>query len=465
VLIASHAEAKLNATTASPRMNRRWKNRHRFCCTLGRETRMNNIFRIGVAVAVAVVVSGCGGGGGGGGNGPTNAPFVEGTAAVPNVTAGTNFSFDLGTVDTARGRYYFTDRNNKSVDVYKTSDGSLIKQITGGFAGCNPNPSCAGANNDRSGPDGIDLITGTNFIYVGDVNSVKIIDSQLDTVVKIIPIGGNSGLRADEGCYDPDHKIYMISSPGESPPFATFIDTTTQQIIATLLFTDPGSGPAGPASAGLEACAYDHASSSFFVNNDGSTANPNGEVDTIPVAAILAGTAALPVTLTIPAIAPGTGWKVFPLGNCDPTGITLGPGTDLAVSCRQGTAGVKLSVQILNRTNGAVLANLNAGGGDQIAYDAASNRYYLAASRWTASGLSSGPACTAASPCTPVLKIIDAATRTVAAEVKTGNNAHSVAVDPTQHRVFMPFSSATAPAGCSTCADFPNGGVILVHIP
>jgi hypothetical protein len=421
---------------------------------------MNKIFRSGAAVAVVVLVTGCPGGG----SNNADLPRLERTVAVPNITAGTNFSFDLGVVDSAKGRYYFTDRNNKSVDVFNTSDGSLIKQIMGGFAGCDTGPTCAGATNDKSGPDGIDLITGTPFIYVGDVNSVKIIDTTVDAVVNTIAIGGNSGLRADEGCFDPDHKIYMISSPGEAPPFATFIDTTTQKIIATLLFTDPGSGPTGHASLGLEACEYDHASSSFLVNNDGSTANPNGEVDVIPAAAILAGTPVMPVTLTIPAITPGNGWKVFPLGNCDPTGIALGPGNDVAVSCRQGTAGVPLTVQILDRTSGTVLATLNAGGGDQIAYDKASNRYYYGASRWTSTGLSSGPGCTAASPCTPRLKIIDATARTLATELNAGNNAHSVAVDPATHHVFMPFSSPTSPGGCSTCTELVNGGLMVFQI-
>ena len=280
-------------------------------------------------------------------------------------------------------------------------------------------------------------------------------------MVKTIAIGGASGLRADEGCYDPDHKIFMISSPGENPPFATFIDTTTQKIIATLLFTDPGTGAGGPPSGGLEACVYDHGTASFLVNNDGSTANPNGEVDVIPAAAILVGTPAAPVRLTLPTIAPGNGFKVFPLGNCDPTGIDLGPGTDLVVECRQGTAGVPLTTQILNRTSGAVLANLNIGGGDAIVYDPSSNRYYVAASRWTASGLSSGPSCSTASPCTPVLAIIDAATRTLIEARVTGNNAHSVAVDAGTHQVYLPYSSAVAPAGCSNCGTVSEGGVLV----
>jgi hypothetical protein len=415
---------------------------------------------LGAVVIAALLLAGCGGGNGGGGS-DSQPVSLKAIIAVPGVGATTNFSFDISAVDTVLGRYYFTDRNNKSVDVFSITTNTLIKQITGGFAGCDTGPTCAGANNDKSGPDGLNIIPGTTFIYVGDVNSVKIIDTQTDTVVKTIAIGGTSGLRADEGCYDPDHKIFMINSPGESPPFATFIDTTTQKIIATVLWTDPGTGPTGPASAGLEACVYDHASASFLNNNDGSTANPHGEVDVIPAAFVLTGTPTAPVRLTLPVPTAGNGFKIFPLGNCDPTGIDLGPGTDVGVMCRQGTTGSLLTFQILDRTNGTVRAVLNAGGGDQIAYDAATNRYYLAASRFTASGLAAvGGACSAAVPCTPLLIVVDAATRQIVATAVTGNNAHSIAVDPVNHQAYLPYSSAGAPAGCATCAaTFPSGGV------
>ena len=413
---------------------------------------------LGALLVATLLLAGCGGGGGGG---DSQLVALKAIIGVPNVGAATNFSFDISAVDTVKGRYYFTDRNNKSVDVFDTKTNTFIKQITGGFAGCDTGPTCAGANNDKSGPDGLNVIPGTTFIYVGDVNSVKIIDTQTDTVVKTIAIGGTSGLRADEGCYDPDHKIFMINSPGESPPFATFIDTTTQKIIATVLWTDPGTGPTGPASAGLEACVYDHASASFLNNNDGSTANPHGEVDVIPAAFVLAGTPAAPVTLTLPVPTAGNGFKIFPLGNCDPTGIDLGPGTDLGVMCRQGTTGTLLTFLIIDRTNGAVRATLNAGGGDQIAYDAATNRYYLAASRFTASGLAGvNGACSTAVPCTPLLIVVDASTRQIVASAATGNNAHSVGVDPINHQAYLPYSSSAAPGGCSTCAaGFPSGGV------
>jgi hypothetical protein len=411
------------------------------------------------------LLAGCGGGGNG--TIDQDAVALKTQIFVPNVTPTTNFSFDISDVDSAKGRMYFTDRNNKSVDVIDIKTNTFLKQITGGFAGCNTGPTCAGANNDKSGPDGLNVIPGTNFIYVGDVNSVKIIDTNSDTVVNTIVISA-AGFRADEGCYDPDHKIFMINTPAGNPdavppvpPFATFIDTTTQKIIATLLFTDPGTGAAGPASAGLEACVYDHGTQSFLNNNDGSTANPHGEVDVIPAALVMQGTPVAPVTLSLPA-----NTKVFPLGNCDPTGLALGPGTDMAIVCREGTTNAPLLLLILNRVTGQILASLNAGGGDQITYDASSNRYYEAASRWTASGLAGvGGACTAAVPCVPLLIAIDAATRTVVAQVESGNNAHSVALDPATKQLYMPYSSAAAPAGCATCADFPNGGVLAFTIP
>jgi DNA-binding beta-propeller fold protein YncE len=408
-----------------------------------------------VAVATAVVLlAACND------NNGASGPRVIGKIAIPNIGSTSNFSFDIGTVDSAKGLYYFTDRNNKSVDVIDTRTNSLVRQV-GGFAGCNTGPSCAGANNDKSGPNGVDVIPGTPFLFVGDVNAVKVVDTNSWTIVNTIPIGGSSGLRADEGCYDADHNIYMISSPGETPPFATFIDVTTQKVIATMLFTDPGTGASGPASAGLEACQYDHATASFYVNNDGTTANPHGELDVIPASAILVGSPAAPVVLTLPAEAPGNGFHYYAEGNCDPTGLALGPGTDIAVSCREGTPSAPLLVLFMNKTTGAIVASANVGGGDQLVYDAASNRYYYAASRWTQSGLSSGSACGVALPCLPTLFIIDAATHQQVASLTTGNNAHSVAVDPVQHKIFLPYSSAAAPGGSIGLDANPEGGVLV----
>ena len=93
---------------------------------------------------------------------------------------------------------------------------------------------------------------------------------------------------------------------------------------------------------------------------------------------------------------------------------------------------------------------LNAGGGDQIAYDPRQQSLLPCGEpvdeqrQVVRTRLHRGVAV-----CTPVLVTIDAGgTRTVLSMRPTGNNAHSVAVDPATHSVYMPFSSATAPAGC-----------------
>src|SRR5215472_734827 len=284
---------------------------------------MNTRLALVACVAGALVV-GCKSGSNSGSNNQDEITAKQ-QVLVPGVTPTLNYSFDISDVDSGRGLMFWTDRNNQAVNVIDVHTNQVTKQIKGNFAGCDTGPSCNGANNDKSGPDGLNVIPGTNFVYVGDVDSVKIIDENSLTVVNTIVVS-NIGLRADEGCYDPDHNIFMINTPGASPPFATFIDTTTQKIIAKVLFTDPGTGANGPPSAGLEACAYDHGTQSFIDNNDGTTANPHGELDVIPASFVMQGTPAAPVVLTLPAAAPGNGFNYFPEGDCDPTGLALGPG-------------------------------------------------------------------------------------------------------------------------------------------
>lgn len=409
--------------------------------------------RRGSPFVAALILAGC----------TDTGPRLVADVPVPNVTTGTSFSFDLGVVDSAAGRYYFTDRNNKSVDVIDTKTNQLVAQIAG-FAGCftpagAPVANCAGADNSQSGPDGINLIPGTNFIYVGDVGTVRVIDKTSNTVVKSIPVanggGANAKLRADEGCFDPDDNIYMISSPEQTPPFSTFISTATQTVVAKITFPD---------SAGLEQCAYDSGTKTFLVNNDGSTPNPDGEVDVIPASFVTAFTGSVAAGVPLPAPSGTNGFKVFPEGDCDPTGLVLGPGNDMAISCREGTVGSPLNVLIMDRTSGTVLATVNGGGSDQITYDSVTNRYFAASSRWNASGkvINAGGTCSAANPCTPVLNIIDAASRKLVGQISTGNNAHSVAVSGSDHKAFVPYSSATSPAGCSGCAtNYPAGGVSI----
>lgn len=229
--------------------------------------------------AAALAVVGCGGGDGN--SGPISPQFSK-TIQVNGISSAVSYSFDLGAVDAAANRYYVTDRTNKSVDVVDTSALTVVAQYQDGYKGCTtvtgvPSPAClavAGSpvNNDASGPDGLDVVG--NNLFVGDVNALKIVNKSNGAPVKTLAIGGTSGLRADEGCYDAVDGLYAISSPGESPPFMTVIDAVNQNVLATVYFD----------SAGLEACVYDPTTKMFMVNNDGSNANARGEISVYPAA-------------------------------------------------------------------------------------------------------------------------------------------------------------------------------------
>jgi hypothetical protein len=360
------------------------------------------------ALAVTAMLAGCGGG-----DNSNSGPRVVATIAVPN-SPSPPFNFDIGYADS--GKYYLADRSNSAVDVVDTKTNTLVTQIKGNFAGI-------GATTDSSGPDGLVGIPGTNTLYVGDVNSVKVMDVGARQVVKTIPIS-TSGSRVDEGCYDPDDGLVMFSSPGESPPFATFISTKTQAVVAKLPFAG---------SSGLEACAYDPNGKNFIVHNDGTSANPEGEVNVIPAATVVAGA---------PAVS-----RVFPLGKCNPTGLDLGPNNDMIVGC-DPSAGNPLITLVLDRTSGATLATIPFGGVDQIAYDKSSNRYFLPARHYQTNKIA------AASNFVPTLAIVDATSRSIITTLAIGNNAHSVAVDGGTGQAYLPFAPGVAA--------FPNGGIQVV---
>ncbi len=417
---------------------------------------------LGAALAATAILAGCGGMPAGVSN-----PRYVGFVPVPGFDATTShsYSFDVGIV--TGGRLYFTDRNNAAVQVYDAATNAFVGSIKG-FSGCNVGGFlCAGKgfSNSRVGPNSISAIPGTKLLFVTDVDAVRVVDTTTSpgTIVKTISFGttgDGAGIRADAGCYNSDDKIFMASSGGKQP-FITFISATSQQIIAKITV----DGGRFDGSEGTETCRYDRATKSFFVNNGGTKANPRGELQAIPanlITPFLKAPMAAGTSRTLGSLGPTV--LSYPLPNCGPTGLDLGPGTDIAVGCRQGKAGEALTVLILNRTNGAILATVNAGGGDHLQYDAATNRYYNSSSRWRASGNNdAGGGCSAKNPCTPVLNIIDAASRTVVARLPAGNNAHAVAVDGVNKKVFMPISSPDAPGGCANCKEnnFSSAGLTI----
>ncbi|MGF6756121.1 YncE family protein [Paraburkholderia sp. GAS42] len=323
-------------------------------------------------------------------------------ANIP-VTSAKPFGFDISA--SADGKYYLADGANATLDVFDAKTATLLDQISANFAGIGP-------SHDKSGPSGVTPVPGTSLVYVGDVNSVKVIDVATKKLVKTITVSA-SGIRADESCLDPEHHVVMFSSGAEQPPFATFINTERQEVIGKLSLKD---------STGLEACAYDPKGKNFVLNNDGTKTNPKGEVDVIPVASVLEGK---PVVAT-----------VFSLKGCEgPTGLAMGPGNDALIGCDPDEGGKQTTV-IIDRTNGKTVAELPFGGADEVVYDPVSNRYFLAAGHHSADNVSQVGSKTAKFD--PALGIIDAATRSIVAIVPTTMGAHSVAVDGESHRVFVP---------------------------
>ncbi|MDB5093746.1 MAG: hypothetical protein JWO85_1847 [Candidatus Eremiobacteraeota bacterium] len=344
---------------------------------------------------------------------PTPGISTQQLVALPNLTPGGKFTYDIGIADAAARRYYLADRTNASLDIINL-DTFAVRQVTGGFTGQK-------ASNDNSGPDGVAFVPGGS-VYVGDVNVVKVVDPVAGSVTATIPTG-TAGFRTDEGCYDPDDKLIMFANPADSPPYATWISTTTNTVVAKLNFTG---------SVGLEQCVYDPGTKKFFINNDGTPANAHGELDAIVASAALAGA---------PTIA-----QAFPEGNCGPTGLALGPNENLLVGC-DTPAGSQQMTLIMSATSGAVVKTITqVGGEDEVAYDPKLNHYYTASRDMTASGISQTGQTGAVF--TPVLGVIDAATNTWIANLPTGSGAHSVAADSATGRVFVPVPpTATANGG------------------
>jgi hypothetical protein len=145
------------------------------------------------------------------------------------------------------------------------------------------------------------------------------------------------------------------------------------------------------APAGLGGMIYYPPLHAFLITNGNTTADITvGSVDVIdPLHPItVAG-----VTKYVPAII-----NSYPIYNCMPTGLNLGPGTDVLVGCadHDGRAFAPSTV-IINGSTGAVLTTINnVGFVDETWYNPGDNNYYLAARDM---------------PTGPVLGVINAGTR------------------------------------------------------
>ena len=217
--------------------------------------------------------------------------------------------------------------------------------------------------------------------------------------------------------------------------------TTASQAGGVFCAAGPGA-PAGCvgaiAPAGLGGMVFYPPTHTFLLTNGNSTPDITvGSVDVIdPLHPVIVGG----VKKYVPVII-----NSFPIYNCMPTSINVGPGTDVLVGCadHDGRAFAPATV-IINGTTGAVLATINnIGFVDQTWYNPGDNNYYLAARDM---------------PTGPVLGVIDAGTRQWLENVPTNGNAHSVAADPINNHIFVPL-----PSGGTNCQSIAADGCVGVY--
>jgi hypothetical protein len=243
---------------------------------------------------------------------------------------------------------------------------------------------------------------------------------------------GASGHAAGAGSSNPDVACH------HGPQLTA---TTTTKAGGAFCPAGPGT-PAGCvgaiAPAGLGGMIYYPPTHTFLLTNGNATPDITvGSVDVIdPLHPVTVGG----VTRYVPVII-----NSFPIYNCMPTGLNLGPGTDVMVGCadHDGRAFAPSTV-IINGTTGETLATINnIGFVDETWYNPGDNNYYLAARDM---------------PTGPVLGVISAGTRQWLQNVPTNGNAHSVAADSTNNHIFVPL-----PSGGSNCETVQADGCVGVY--
>jgi len=327
--------------------------------------------------------------------------------------------FDISFVDPATQLYYLADRSDQAVDVVDAKRNVFVKQIRANFKGYT-------GNNDTSGPNGV-VVSG-HFLFVTDANSrVVAIDLRTDKVVSEASTGGAPGLRADELAYDPEDGLLLPVNNADSPPFATLIkvDKSTGKLTVLTRITLTN------ATNGAEQPVWDPGTGKFFI----SIPEVNGNVSDGAVGRISRK---------------GVLETLFPVKNCQPAGLSLGPREDLLLGCSVvfDTAGnpwtaaspttAAPSQVIMDATTGRIDSVVKGvGGSDEVWFNEGDGRYYTASRN---------------NPTGPVLGVIDADSQKLVQIVPTINRppgtAHSVAANPHNNHVFVPLPANNVFPSC-----------------
>jgi hypothetical protein len=345
-------------------------------------------------------------------------------------------AFDISFVDPKIGLYVLSDRTNASVDFFNTSDATFIGRVPG-FKGVILDATGA-PNNALSGPDGVVIIDGKQ-VWAGDGDStVKVIDIASFSIVDTISTGGT--MRCDEMAWDSADHILAVANNADTPPFVTMINTDTHMVVGKIVF-DGTNGTPDATTTGIEQSQWSPKTGLFYVSVP--QIDPND-----------------PAAGGVAVIDPSNGsvTKVFPVPDCSPAGLTLGPNFKALIGCSAsfGTSpNVLTQSQMIDIRTGRVVASFpQVGGSDEVWFDPGAQHYYLAARNNTDN----------TGKITPVLGTIDAFTFEVDASVPTSTSAHSVAADRKSRHVFVPIGLTKTPAADPT-NPCPANGCIAVYLP
>ena len=338
------------------------------------------------------------------------------TIAIPGKPLLTN---DLSFVDPVFRLYYLADRTNAGVDVADTRTNRFLFRVTG-----TPGVSTfVGqlADSDHSGPNGV---SSAEFgrVWAGDGDStIKIIDIFTGTVVRTLSTGGTA--RVDSLALDPVNHVMLAVNDADSPPFISLVSSRTgdERVLARITFDT--------ATNGIESVVYNPRNGLFYVNlpQIGPDQSMGGVTVIDPVAAKVVTT--------------------FPVTNCQPTGLALGPRRNLLLGCAQSNdaALTTLSAQVIDDVSGAVTAVIpQVGGDDQATYDPGAMVYFLA-DRYAVGGA--------------MLGIIDGRTSAFIGNVPIGKGSHSVAADPYNNHAFVAEPANAADPDCL------NGCIAVIGKP
>jgi hypothetical protein len=258
----------------------------------------------------------------------------------------------------------------------------------------------------------------------------------------------------------------MIASPAETPPFVTFISTTSYTVVGTIVF-DGGKGKGhGPnATAGLEPCGWSPSTGKFYQNLP--EVDGNGTVIAPGAIAVIN-----PKNMKVEKLFP------IPLEDCaHPQGMAIGPNDQILEGCNAAGPNGHRNTVVVSAKNGKILAVLqDLGGDDEVWFNEGDGHYIIPSCNTACRTVPSGFVLTGPE----VLGIVDAFTlqldQTVLVAkqnsdttVTSGNprTIHSVAGDPNNKQIILPIPAfgGNVPHFTPSLCDQSGLGITVINSP